>query len=140
MSTENKALVRRAYDAFNRGDLDACVADVAPDYVYHGPGGDARGPDAMKQLLLMYRTAFPDCTVTIEEQLADGDNVITRSTIRGTHGGEFAGIPASGRAVAIPDVAISRVANGKFVEEWQFFDQLAIFQAIGTLPALSVAV
>jgi steroid delta-isomerase-like uncharacterized protein len=139
MSAANKAVARSLIDTFNRGTLDDADRVLAPEYTYRGPGGDAHGPAGWKQLAQMYHDAFPDVALTIDEQIAEGDTVVTRFTARGTHRGEFAGVPPSGRFVTVPGVTIERIANGRIVETVELFDQLAIFQAIGTLPALSAS-
>ncbi len=140
MSAENKAVVRRVFESFNRGELDEAARNIGSDYVYHGPAAELRGPEGWKQVAGMYRSAFPDVICTIDEQIAEGDVVVTRFTARGTHRGELAGVAGSGRTVTVPVVSITRVIGGKLVDEFEVFDQLAMFQAIGTLPALHAAV
>ena len=140
MSAENKAVVRRLIDAFNRGDLDDGAAQLADGYVYHGPSGDTFGPLGWKELAGVYRSAFPDVTMIIDQQIAEGDTVATRCTARGTHRGELAGVPASGRYVTVPILMVSRVINGKIVEDFEQFDQLTMFQAIGRYPAIPASV
>ena len=88
----------------------------------------------------MYKSAFPDAVCTVDDQIAEGDTVATRFTARGTHRGELAGVAASGRHVTVPCLTIDRIVNGKIVEEFEVFDQLGMFQAIGTLPALPASV
>jgi steroid delta-isomerase-like uncharacterized protein len=139
MSAENKAVVRRWFEAFNRGDFNAGAQVLHEGHVLHAPGGDARGPEGWKEFARMYRTAFPDCELVIEELLADGDRVIIRFTARGTHGGVLAGIQATGRRVTVPSILICQVSNGKVIESWQTFDQLAMFQAIGTIPTVAAS-
>lgn len=139
MSTENKAIARRVIEAFNRGDLDAAAGLLAPDYVYHGPNGDLRGPEGWKQLAQIYRSAFPDASMTIDDQIAEGDCVVTRSTATGTHLGELAGVAASRRFVTVPIILIDRIVNGRLAELWEAFDQLGMFQQIGTIPAVAAS-
>ncbi len=137
MSAENKAIARRAIEGFNRGELDAVTALVSADYVYHGPNGDLQGPDGWKQLAEVYRAAFPDATMTIEDQIAEGDRVVTRTTATGTHRGDLGGIAASGRFVSVPIILIDRIVDGRIVETWEAFDQLGMFQQIGSLPPVA---
>jgi steroid delta-isomerase-like uncharacterized protein len=82
----------------------------------------------------MYLGAFPDAEVTIEDQLAEGDKVVTRWTGRGTHQGELMGVPPSGNRVEVPGITISRIEGGKIVEEWENYDALGMMQAIGAVP------
>jgi len=88
----------------------------------------------------MYRSAFPDVVLTIEDQIAEGDKVATRFTARGTHRGELAGVAASGRRVTVAGVTVSRIVNGRVVEDFDVFDQLGMFQTIGKMPALPASV
>lgn len=140
MSAENKAVIRRVLEAFNQGNLDEAAAYFAPEYVFHGPGFEVRGAEGWKQVAAMYRSAFPDVVCTIDDQIAEGDQVATRFTARGTHRGELSGVAASGRAIAVPCVVLERIVDGKIVEAFEVFDQLGMFQAIGTLPALPASV
>jgi steroid delta-isomerase-like uncharacterized protein len=140
MSAENKAIVRRVIDSIATGNVDEAARSIAPDYVWHGPGVEVRGLDGWKQVVTSYLTAFPDLSFTIEDQIAEGDKVATRYTAHGTHRGELAGVAASGRVVAVPCLAVDRIVDGKVVETFEVFDQLGMFAAIGTLPALPESV
>jgi predicted ester cyclase len=134
MSAENKAIVRRWFDAFNRGDLNAGAQCLAAGCVLHAPGADVPGIEGWKQFAGMYRRAFPDCELHIEDILVDGDQVIVRFTARGTHQGDLAGVAPTGRQVAMPCIMISKVVNQKIVESWEVFDQLGLFQTLGSFP------
>ena len=140
MSAENKAIVRRVIDSIATGNVDEAARSMSPDFVWHGPGAEVRGPEAWKQVVTSYLTAFPDLSFTIEDQIAEGDKVATRYTAHGTHRGELAGVAASGRVVAVPCLAVDRIVDGKVVETFEVFDQLGMFAAIGTLPALPESV
>jgi len=139
MSAENKAVVRRLIEAFNDGRLDDAAALLAEGYVYRGPAGDLYGPQGWKQLAAMYRNAFPDVVMTIDLQIAEGDTVATRFTARGTHRGELAGIAPTGRYVTVPCLMMSRLVKGIIVEDFEQFDQLGMFQAIGKVPAIATS-
>ena len=94
MSEENKAIVRRWVEAFNEGNVDAMDELVTDSYVRHDPNSpEVRGPEEEKQLIAMYRSAFPDLHFTIEDMIAEGDRVVVRYTIHGTHKGELLSIP-----------------------------------------------
>jgi steroid delta-isomerase-like uncharacterized protein len=138
MSEENKSLVRREFDEmFNQGgNLDAAGEFYAPDYVLYDPTfGEIRGVDGAKQYAATYREAFPDLEVAIEDQMVDGDKVISRFSSRGTHDGETHDLgPATGNQVEITGITIERVAEGRIVEEWTNYDALGLMQQIGLVP------
>jgi predicted ester cyclase len=136
MSTEeNKAVVRREIEEiFNHtGNLDAADEIYAPNYVGHDPTfGDLDGPEAAKQSAAMYRQAFPDVEATIEDQIAEGDKVVTRFTARGTHQGETEAFgPPTGNRIEVTGITIERFADGKVVEDWTNFDALGLMQQLG---------
>jgi steroid delta-isomerase-like uncharacterized protein len=133
MSAENKAAVRRFIgQAFNAGDLAIVDELVAPDYVLHFTP-EVRGPEGMKQFVTEYRTAFPDYTCTIEDQVAEGDKVVTRWTVRGTHEGQLMGIPPTGKLVTMPGMVVDRLSNGRLVETWIQADALGMLQQLGVV-------
>src|SRR5256885_9716019 len=101
MSAENKAVVRRLIEAFNDGRLDDGAALLAEGYVYRGPAGDMHGPQGWKQLAAMYRSAFPDVVLTIDQQIAESDTVATRFTARGHNRGELAWVARRGRSIPL---------------------------------------
>ncbi len=134
---ENKAMVRRAVEeVFNKGNFAILDELFASDYVDHVAGAqEVRGPEGMKQFATTYRTAFPDLDITIEDQIAEGDKVVTRWTGRGTHQGELEGIPPTGKQATVTGIAIDRIVNGKVVETWDQFDTLGMMQQLGVVPA-----
>ncbi len=137
MSEANKAFVRRTVDeAVNQGKLGVVDELVTTGYVYHGPGGqELRGPEGLRQLITMYRTAFPDLHMSIEGLIAEGDNVVLRWTVRATHKGDLQGIAPTGKKVTVTGIAVSRFEGGKIAEEWESFDQLSMMEQIGAVPA-----
>jgi steroid delta-isomerase-like uncharacterized protein len=140
MSTEsNKAIIRRFFEeAFNQGNLAVLDEIIAPNQVNGGPGalpGMPSGPEGAKALITTYRNAFPDLRFTIDEQVAEGNTVMTRWTAHGTHNGELAGIPATGRPATVVGVGVDRVENGKVVDSWGIFDQSGMLQQLGVIPA-----
>jgi steroid delta-isomerase-like uncharacterized protein len=141
MSPDNKALVRRSIEeAINKGNLAVIDEMAAPNYVYHEPtAGEVKGPDGLKKLIAMYRGAFPDVRMTIDEQIAEGDLVVTRWTVRGTHRGELMGVAASGKQIAVTGIVITRFANGKAVEEWENYDALGMMRQIGAISGTGKA-
>ncbi len=135
MSTEvNKALARRAYDAFNQGNLVGFYELLTPDFVLHNASQTIQGLEGYKQWLSMYLAAFPDARLTVEDMIAEGDLVVVRQTFRGTHTGELMGIPPTGKQVSATGIVITRAANGKAVEQWTNYDDLGLMQQLGMIP------
>jgi len=136
---ENKALVRRWIEEMNKGNLDIMDEIIAADYVYHNafpPPEEVRGLEEYKQAMAGYFTAFPDVKITIEDQIAEGDKVVTRVTFSGSHKGELAGIDPTGKKVTIRAIFIVRFSEGKAVEEWENFDTHGMLRQIGAVPPL----
>jgi steroid delta-isomerase-like uncharacterized protein len=143
MSAEdNKAIVRRVYEeVINKGNLNVADETLTSDYVYRSPGSpEFRGPDGFKQLITMYRTAFPDLHLDVDDLIAEGDTVVSRWTGRGTHQGELMGIPPTGKQVTVTGVVISRFSGGKAAEDWELIDTLGMLQQLGAIPAPEQAV
>jgi steroid delta-isomerase-like uncharacterized protein len=136
MSEENKALARRLFEEiWNKGKMD--VADEIYDdrYVTHGHGVELpSGPAGFKQLVSIFRKAFPDIHFTIEDQIAEGDKVVTRWKNHGTHKGDLMGIPATGKEVVITGISIIHVVSGKIFEGWNNWDRMGMMQQIGGVP------
>lgn len=136
MSEENKALSRRFYDeVFSQGNLAAVDEIVAADCVDHNPPGPgfASGAEGIKQVVGMFRAAFPDLSVTVEDQIAEGDRVVNRLSAQGTHQGELMGIPPTGKSVSIGIVDIMRIQGGKVVERWGEADLMGMMQQLGVV-------
>ena len=138
MSAEqNKAIVSRwVAGGWNTGDLSMVDEFYAADYTLHSPGmPDVQGTEAFKAFVTMYRSAFPDIHFTIEDMVAEGDKVAWRATTRGTHGGDFMGIPPTGKQGVTASVIVSRFENGKWAEDWVLIDMLGMLQQLGVIPA-----
>ncbi len=132
---ENKAIVRRFYEEFfNDGNPAAADQLLAPSYVAHLPGQELRGPEAQKQFHSMYRAAFPDGRVVIDDLIAEGDKVVVRFTARFTHRGEFMGLPPTGKEVMVTGIDIYRVAGSQIAELWEQIDALGMMQQLGAIP------
>jgi steroid delta-isomerase-like uncharacterized protein len=115
----NVALVRSTLDALNKGDIDTCIARMRPDFVINLAGvPQMHGPEVWRQGVDVIKRGFPDLEARIDEVLAVGDRVALRLTIRGTHQGEFLGIPATGRSVEYVSHEFYRITDGVFAEEW----------------------
>lgn len=137
MSAEqNQARIRKMIVAINTGKLDEADALMASDYIYRSPGmPEMRGPEGFKQLVSMFRTAFPDLNMVIDDMLADGDKVAFRWTGTGTHQGDLMGIPPTGKRVTTTGLVISRFAGDKVVEDYEIIDTLGMMQQLGVVPA-----
>jgi steroid delta-isomerase-like uncharacterized protein len=133
MSEENKALARRAWEAVGNPDI---IDEVyAADLVWHEPDQDIQGLEEARQFVTMYKTAFPDLNATVEDVIAEGDKVVTRVTIRGTHQGEIEEFgPPTGRQIEVKGISISRIEGGKIVEDWDSYDNLSVLQQLGLVP------
>ena len=138
MSEENKDLARRFMDeVWNKGNVDFIDKVVASNYVVYDPNspeGMSGGVEGAKRFVEMYRSAFPDTQMTVEDLMAEGDKVVTRWTARGTHQGELMGIPPSGNRVEITGISVDRIEGGKFVEGWSNYDASGMMQQIGAVP------
>ena len=137
MSEENKAVARRAFEEhFNTGNFDLAQEIFAADYVNHDPSlpRSGSGPEAANQAVRLYREAFPDAQITVEDQVAEGDKVATRWSARGTHQGELLGVGPTGNQVQITGISISRIEDGKIAEDWINYDALGMMQQIGAIP------
>lgn len=136
MSNQNKAIARKVFeDVQSQGNLALVDEIVASDYVGHTPPNDIHGPEGAKQFEAMLHEAFPDMQVTVEDQIAEGDKVVTRWTCRGTHWGEFQGMPPTGKRMTMSGMTIFRIANGKLVEGWNNPDLLGMLQQLGAVPS-----
>jgi steroid delta-isomerase-like uncharacterized protein len=133
---QNQARIRKMIVAINTGKLDEADALMASDYIYRSPGmPEMRGPEGFKQLVSMFRTAFPDLNMVIDDMLADGDKVAFRWTGTGTHQGDLMGIPPTGKRVTTTGLVISRFAGDKVVEDYEIIDTLGMMQQLGVVPA-----
>lgn len=142
MSAENKAIARRLYeDLWNKGNLAVADEISAANYVHHDPATPdvGRGPEGLKQLITMYRTAFPDVYFTIDDLIAEGGQVVTRWTARGTHKGALMGISATGKQVTVTGIGILRIAGGKIEEGWENWDAIGMMQQLGVVPQMTTA-
>lgn len=136
MSEQNKAQIRRVIEqAYSRGDLSVVDEVAANDLIIHAPSQDIHGRAGAKQFVTMFRAAFPDLQFTVEDQIAEGDMVVTRWTAEGTHRGQFQGIPATGRKIRFMGTDIDRMADGRVVECWAHLDELGLMQQLGAIKA-----
>ena len=135
MSEENKALARRSWEIVNRTDLDAIQEFYAADLVWHEPDQDIHGSEEARRYLATYFRAFPDLTHAVEDVIAEGDKVVTRYMVSGTHQGEFFGVAPTGERITMSGITIDRFdEDGKMVEEWPEYDLLGVMRQLGTVP------
>ena len=139
MSTEeNKAVVRRFLEGiFSQGDPDVVDELAVPDFVVHDPSSEAGEVDVqgVKESITWSHSAFPNLRVTIEDQVAEGDKVATRWTVRGTHQGEMMGAAATGNQVTFTGTQTDYISGGRIVESWSNWDTLGMLGQIGAVPA-----
>jgi steroid delta-isomerase-like uncharacterized protein len=137
MPTEqNKALVRRVFAALNQGNLAVIDEMTTPTYVHHDPANpQVRSREDYRQWFAGLRTAFPDLQFTIEDLIAEGEKMVCRYTFRGTHTGQWRGMPATGKQVVVTGITISHMVEGKAVEDWHNADALGLLQQLGVIPA-----
>jgi len=130
---QNKGLVKRMYEALEKGDFEAYKEVVAPEYVWYVPSisTEPKSREETIEFEKMVRIAFPDISFSIEELIAVEDRVISRFIIRGTHEGEFQGIPATGNKVEVSGILMIRIQNGKIVEFKEELDQLGMMMQLG---------
>jgi steroid delta-isomerase-like uncharacterized protein len=132
----SKALVRAWVEVWNTGDLDAVDGLLAPGFVRHDPNApEVHGAAEERQLIAMYRAAFPDLRFTVDAIVAEGDTVAVRLTAVGTHRGELLGIPPTGKAVRVAVMETYRIADGRIAEQWVVMDALGMMQQLGAIPA-----
>ena len=131
----NKQVIRRLFaEVWNRGNLDLLDEIIAPNAVVHDPSLQQEpppGPAGQKQVVGMFRAAFPDCRFTFEDIIAEGDKVVYRWTARGTHLGPFAGFPPTRRHGQIAGISISRFQDGKIAEGWDNYHPLGLIRQLG---------
>ena len=138
MSAEqNKAIVRSFLEGiFTQGNPDVVDELAAPDFVVHDPSSEAGDVDAegVKESIAWSHNAFPDLRVTIEDQVAEGDKVATRWTVRGRHHGEMMGAAPTGKQVTFTGTQTDYISGGKIVESWSNWDTLGMLRQIGAVP------
>ena len=133
---ETKALVRRYFAIVDGGDVTALEAVLAPDFRLHMAGMPAAlDRAAASGMLAGLLAGLPGVRHELRELVAEGDRVAVRLDAVGTHGGEFLGVPASGRPVTIAAMNLFRVHDGRIAEQWVQMDALGALQQIGAMPA-----
>ncbi len=134
---DNKRQVAYTFaQLFNRGELALADELVSSDFLNHDAPPDApRGPSGLRHTVTLLRTAFPDIHYETEEIIAEGDKVVARTTMSGTHRGPFFGIAPTGRRVVQEQIHILRFKDGKAVEHRAVRDDLGLMRQLGVIPA-----
>ena len=135
---DNKALVRRWFEeVWNKGRADAIPEMFAEDGIAHGlsddPSAPLKGPGGFLPFHSQFREAFPDIEVIVEDQIAEGDTVATRCSVRGKHAGDSLGFAATQLPVEFTGVTITRIKDGKIVEAWNNFDFMKMYRQLGAV-------
>jgi steroid delta-isomerase-like uncharacterized protein len=138
MSEQIKALWKRIFDeGANHGKFEVIDELLATNVVFNNPvlpGGKLTGSEAYKKYIQAHRAAYPDLHITITDQIADGDRVVSRWSVTGTHEGPEIGIPPTGKHVTVTGITIANYRSGKFVELWEISDALGLLQQLGVVP------
>ena len=138
MSEENKELLRRWFEeVWNKGRADAIEEMFDENGIAHGllddPSKPIKGPSDFRPFYTMFRQAFPNMRIVIEDMVAEGDKVAARCSVRGKHEGDFMGRAATQSPVEFTGITIVRIANGKIVEAWNNFDFMTLHKQVGLL-------
>jgi steroid delta-isomerase-like uncharacterized protein len=142
MSEANKTIARRwIEELWNKGNHSVADELIASGYTHHDPSTPelGRGPESEKKRVTLYRTAFPDFRISIDDLIAEDDRIAIRWTCRGTHKGDLSGIAPTGKGFTITGTSVGRISGGKVVEGWVNWDALGMFQQLGIVPQLGKA-
>jgi steroid delta-isomerase-like uncharacterized protein len=137
VTKDNREKSRRIFEeVWNQKKVEQINELVATDYVHHDvQSPDQKGIEAYKQFVDLYLSAFPDIHFNIEDEISDGDTVVIRWTVTGTHYGDLPGLPRTGRPISVTGITIARLSDGKFVESWNNWDALGMMQQLGAVAA-----
>lgn len=140
-TTEHTELIDRVIEeAFNEGELAVIDEAIASEYELEGPAvaslpQDIRGPEGFKRLVRMWRSAFPDLQMTVEERFVDGNTIIDRFHVQGTHEGEFLGVAPTGREVDVTTIGFHYMEDGKCVADFAMSDMFGLLEQLGVVEA-----
>jgi steroid delta-isomerase-like uncharacterized protein len=139
-ATSNKTTFRRFFDAMNTGNPEVISKTidelVEPDAQIRTPVPvEARGAQVLKEVFGRLIRAFPDLHITVEDLIAEGDKVVSRNTVTGTHQGEHMGIPPTGKSITYNEIFIIRFEGGRIAETWGVVDVLSQLRQLGAIPA-----
>src|SRR5258706_13151248 len=142
MSEANKNVVRRLFEeVWNKGNLPVADELFAQNYSHHAASRPefGRGPETKKKRAALYRHAFPDVRLAVEDIIAEGETVTARWSCKGTHKGDLNGIAPTGKQFIISGISVARFTNGKMVEGWVNWDALGLMQQLGVVAELAKA-
>jgi len=139
MSDAKKVSRRIFEEVWNNKNTAAIDELVAADYVHHDPQSPkfSDGREGYKQLVAHYLNAFPDSHFTIDQEIQEGDTVVTRWTVTGTHKGNLPTLPASGKTFSVTGISVARLQDGKFRESWNNWDALGLMQQLGSTSVVA---
>lgn len=143
MSTKNKHIVRRLYEeVWNQRKLDLVAELISPSHALHDPNisGSQIGPEAYKQLVARFTTAFPDLHFDIEDMFSEKDKLVVSWTVSGTHQGEYEGIPPTGKEISVDGITINYLADGKILDSYVSWDALGLMRQLGHAPPLGKSI
>jgi len=132
----NKQLCRDYFTAFLKRDIAWMNRHISPSFVRHDPGlpFDVRGPEGVAQLHDALLPAFPDMKLPLQDFVAEGEKVLVRLRVQGTHTGAFGDLPASGRTIDIGVLDLFQIRDGVLIEHWALLDNLGMLKQLGALP------
>jgi steroid delta-isomerase-like uncharacterized protein len=142
MSDANKNVVRRLFEeVWNKGNLPVADELFEQNYSHHDSSTPefGRGSESEKKRVTLYRTAFPDVRLTVEDIIAEGETVTARWSCKGTHKGDLRGIAPTGKQFTISGISVARFTNGKMVEGWVNWDALGLMQQLGVVAEVGKA-
>lgn len=132
LEARNKAVIQRYWDGkWNERRVEVLDELQTPDVVYHGTSMSMNGLEEYKQVYAVFAAAFQDTRLEVEDLIAEGDKVVSRVTMFGTHKGEFEGLPPTGREATVSAITVFRLVDGKIAEEWEILDELGMMQQLG---------
>ena len=141
MSDQQKRLAERFHkDIFEAGKLDVADEILSPNFAVHSPDYPPElpsGPEGVKQWAMGLRQGFPDVGFTHHDVIAEGDKVVIRWSVTGTHKGELLGMPATGKQIQVSGIDVFRVQDGRLVEMWQNMDTFGMMRSLGVIPETS---
>ena len=129
-----KVTKRFIEEVWLQGQIDKIDELYAENYVDHSFGPQPAGREQLKQFIAMFRAAFPDMVYDLQQMVAEGDRIASRDTVRATHTGDFMGIPATGKPVAVSAMHFLRFEGGKIAEHWGITDTMSLMRQLGLAP------
>jgi len=132
---DNKSIVRRAMEALDHRDVNAVIAECAPDMKWHGFAPTALNNEGYRQAIQVFLDAFPDSRFAVDVLIAEGDQVVAQHKLSGTHNGPFQNVSATGNSVVVPAFITFRLSNDKIVEAWLNAEMVGLLIQIGAIPS-----